>query len=260
MSPIRFERYVAVGDSSTEGLDDPDADGGYRGWADRLAELVAATSPGLHYANLAVRGKSAGEIGATQLAPALAMRPDLATVVAGMNDLLRARWSATRVAGHIGEMVSGLRNVGATVITFTIPDVSRRMRLGRTLTAKTAALNVEIHKIATATGALLLDLASYDIAHDPRVWAVDRIHGNPEGHARIAAALAHLLGLPDATPHSLTESLPPDGRRRRDKLVEDVRWIARFVAPWALRRVRGRTTGDGMTAKRPVLTPVRRKP
>jgi len=38
----RFERYVALGDSTTEGLEDPDGRGGYRGWADRLAERVAS--------------------------------------------------------------------------------------------------------------------------------------------------------------------------------------------------------------------------
>jgi lysophospholipase L1-like esterase len=257
MSGRGFTRYVAVGDSSTEGLDDPDGSGGYRGWADRLAEHVAAVSPGLQYANLAVRGKSAGEIRATQLAPAIAMRPDLATVVAGMNDLLRSKWDAKRVAGEVGAMIRGLREVGATVITFTIPDVSRRMRLGRTLTAKTDALNIEIKTIARETGALLLDLAAYELADDPRVWAVDRIHGNPEGHARIAAALAHLLEVPGAAADTLTEALPRHMARRRDLLREDLRWVARYVAPWAWRRLRGRTTGDGITAKRPVLTPVR---
>jgi lysophospholipase L1-like esterase len=254
---VRFERYVALGDSSTEGLDDPDGAGGYRGWADRLAEHIAAVSPGVLYANLGVRGKSASEIRATQLAPAIAMRPDLATVVAGMNDLLRSGWDAARVAAPVGEMVAGLRGVGATVVTFTIPDVSRRMRLGRTLTAKTAALNVEIRRMAEATGAILLDLAAYEIADDPRVWAPDRIHGNPDGHARIAAALAHLIGLPGATPDALTTPLPSQARRRRDMILEDVAWVAKFVAPWAWRRLRGRTTGDGMTAKRPQLAPVR---
>jgi lysophospholipase L1-like esterase len=253
---VHFERYVAIGDSSTEGLDDPDGRGGYRGWADRFAEYVAGACPGLRYANLAVRGRSAGEICATQLQPALEMRPDLATVVAGMNDLLRRRWDAVRVAGVVGEMVGALRRGGATVITFTIPDVSQRMRLGGSLTAKTAALNVEIRKMAEATGALLLDLASYEIAGDPRVWAVDRIHGNPEGHARIGAALAHLVGVPGAPSDTLTTTLEPFVARRRDLVREDLRWVVRYVAPWALRRLRGRTTGDGITAKRPMLTPV----
>ena len=117
----RYQRYVAIGDSSTEGLDDADGAGGFRGWADRLAEQVDAAYPGLAYENLAVRGLSAGEIAASQLAPAVAMRPDLATVVAGMNDLLRREYDAARVAGEVGAMIRALRDVGATVVTFTIP-------------------------------------------------------------------------------------------------------------------------------------------
>jgi len=254
--PRRFERYVALGDSSTEGLDDPDGVGGYRGWADRLAEHVAAARPDLRYANLAVRGRSAGEIKDTQLAAAVAMNPDLVTVVAGMNDLLRRNFDPVRVAGQVGEMLYALIEGGATALTFTIPDVSQRMRLGRTLSAKTAAMNVEIRRIAAESGALLLDLDSYVLAHDPRVWAADRIHGNPDGHARIAAECAHLLGLPGATPGRLATIDPPPPRRRREILREDLAWVAKFVAPWAWRRLRGRTTGDGKSAKRPTLGPI----
>jgi len=99
---LRFERYVAMGDSSTEGLDDPDGAGGYRGWANRLAERVAQAQGGLLYANLGVRGKRSREIREEQLGAALAMKPDLATVFAGSNDILERgfdaasweRWSA----------------------------------------------------------------------------------------------------------------------------------------------------------------------
>jgi lysophospholipase L1-like esterase len=252
-----FSRYVALGDSSTEGLDDPDGRGGYRGWADRLAEHAARAYPGLTYANLAVRGLSAGEIKASQLAPALALRPDLATVVAGMNDLLRRSWSAVRVAGEVGEMVHALTAIGATVVMFTIPDVSSRMRLGRTLSARTADLNVELRKIAAAEQAVLLDLASAGLAQDPRMWAVDRLHGNAAGHERIANELAHLLAIPGVPHGGLDAPIdPPPARSKRDVLVEDLAWIAKFVAPWAWRRLRGRTLGDGRTAKRPNLTPV----
>ncbi|MDX2090509.1 MAG: SGNH/GDSL hydrolase family protein [Kofleriaceae bacterium] len=243
---------MALGDSSTEGLDDPDGSGHFRGWADRLAEHIAIHNPGLEYANLAVRGRSAGEIAATQLAPALAMQPDLATVVAGMNDLLRRNFDAVRVAGHVGEMVRGLIGVGATVVTFTIPDVSGRMRLGTTLTARTDALNRELRRLAQESGAILLDLANYALAYDERMWARDRIHGNSAGHAAIGNELAHVLGVPGAIPGSLAATLePPSPRRRRDLLVEDLRWVRLYVLPWAWRRLRGRTTGDGITAKRP---------
>jgi lysophospholipase L1-like esterase len=254
VSTERYRRYVALGDSSTEGLDDPDGAGHYRGWADRLAEHIAHANPGLEYANLAVRGRSAGEIAATQLAPAVAMRPDLATVVAGMNDLLRRNFDATSVAGHVAEMVRGLIAVGATVVTFTIPDVSGRMRLGRTLTARTDALNRELRQMAHDSGAILLDLASYELAYDERMWARDRIHGNAAGHAAIANELAHALGVPDAAPGALSAALePPVHRGRRAMLAEDLRWVRHYVLPWAWRRLRGRTTGDGITAKRPTL-------
>lgn len=255
----RYQRYVAIGDSSTEGLDDADGAGGFRGWADRLAEHVDAAYPGLAYANLAVRGLSAAEIAESQLAPALAMKPDLSTVVAGMNDLLRRNWDAVRVAGKVGSMVRALRDQGTTVVTFTIPDISGRMRMGKTLSARTAALNVELRKLAADTGALLLDLASYDLAYDPRMWARDRIHGNPEGHERIGAELAHLVGVPGAASGSLSAKLPPLPPRNLRDLTEDARWIASYVLPWAIRRLRNRTTGYGRTAKRPQLAPVTRR-
>lgn len=259
VTPPRYTRYVAIGDSSTEGLVDDDGAGGFRGWADRLAEHVDAAYPGLAYANLAVRGLSAGEIAASQLAPALALRPDLSTVVAGMNDLLRRNYDAARVAGQVGAMIRGLRDLGATVVTFTIPDVSRRMRLGRALSARTDALNVELRRVAAETGALLLDLASYELAQDPRMWAPDRIHGNPAGHERIGAELAHIVGLPGATPGSLSATLPPLPPRRLRDLATDATWIASYVLPWAIRRLRNRTTGHGRVAKRPQLLPVTRR-
>ncbi|MFM9150506.1 MAG: hypothetical protein ACKORA_08600, partial [Solirubrobacterales bacterium] len=43
----RFERFVAIGDSQTEGVGDlPNADGTDRGWADRFASTLARANPG----------------------------------------------------------------------------------------------------------------------------------------------------------------------------------------------------------------------
>ncbi|MPY78335.1 MAG: hypothetical protein GEV04_07535 [Actinophytocola sp.] len=49
----RYDSFVAIGDSFTEGVSDTHPDGGYRGWADVLAARLAETRPGLRYANLA---------------------------------------------------------------------------------------------------------------------------------------------------------------------------------------------------------------
>src|SRR5688572_7835429 len=97
----RWGRYVAIGDSSTEGLDDPDGLGGYRGWADRLAEHIATHQGGIEYANLAIRGKSTAQIMDEQLPAALALKPNLVTVLSGMNDILNSNFDADAVAGKI---------------------------------------------------------------------------------------------------------------------------------------------------------------
>src|SRR6187402_2349958 len=97
----RFERYVAIGDSSTEGLDDPAGEGAYRGWANRLAEAIAraqATNGGLLYANLGIRGRKTREIRDQQLGPALAMRPDLVTLFSGTNDVVSRSFDPGAVA------------------------------------------------------------------------------------------------------------------------------------------------------------------
>src|SRR5258705_6799164 len=99
-----WRRYVAIGDSSTEGMDDPDGEGGYRGWADRLAEHLAAYQGGIEYANLAIRGRTTHQIRTAQLPAAVAMQPDLATVLSGMNDILASTFDPAAVAAEVEEM------------------------------------------------------------------------------------------------------------------------------------------------------------
>ena len=75
-----FHRYVALGDSFTEGVGDNDASlpNGVRGWADRVAEVLAGDD--FTYANLAIRGRQLLPILADQIEPALEMKPDLVSI------------------------------------------------------------------------------------------------------------------------------------------------------------------------------------
>ncbi len=136
---LRFERYVAIGDSSTEGLDDPAGDGTFRGWANRLAERIAASqtlqtgASALLYANLGVRGKKTREIRDEQLERALAMRPDLVTLFAGTNDIVSRRVDLSAVAADLAAMMAAIRGSGATLLTFTMPDLAPVMPLARRL-------------------------------------------------------------------------------------------------------------------------------
>jgi hypothetical protein len=74
--------FAAIGDSFTEGYGDFYPNGSCRGWADRFAWLLAASAPGLTYANLAVRGKLLRQVVTEQVSPAVAMKPDLISLAA----------------------------------------------------------------------------------------------------------------------------------------------------------------------------------
>ncbi|MEU4833187.1 SGNH/GDSL hydrolase family protein [Streptosporangium sp. NPDC023615] len=249
-------RYVALGDSQTEGLGDGDDTAGLRGWADRLAEHLADDDPGLLYANLAVRGHLAAQVRAGQLPAALALRPDLATVVAGVNDMLRPRFDADEVAAHLEAMFAALTAQGARVATVTFPDITRIIPVARPLSPRVTALNHRIRAAARRHGVVVAEAAHHPVVVDPRLWTVDRLHAASLGHERIAAAIAHALDLPGSS-DSWTRPLPtpPAALSRWHATVHELRWAATFLGPWVGRRLRGRSSGDGRAAKRPQLLP-----
>ncbi|MFJ4782013.1 SGNH/GDSL hydrolase family protein [Streptomyces sp. NPDC088794] len=251
-----YLRYVALGDSQTEGLGDGDDVQGLRGCADRFAELLVAGNPEVRYANLAVRGSLAGQVRARQLAPALAMKPDLATVVAGVNDLLRPGFDADEVAGHLEAMFAALTGQGARVATVTFPDIARITPLARPLAPRITALNDRIRTAAHRHGVALAETGLHPVLTDPRLWSPDRLHASPLGHARIAAAVADALGLPGSD-DQWTHPLPadPNTPTRLRAVGVELRWVGSFLGPWLARRIRGRSSGDGRVAKRPELLP-----
>ncbi|OEJ25248.1 lysophospholipase [Streptomyces agglomeratus] len=259
---VTYERYVALGDSQTEGLGDGDDVTGLKGWADRLAEHLAAANPRLQYANLAVRGRLAGQVRAEQLAPAVALRPDLATVVAGVNDLMRPKFDTAEVVGHLEAMFAALTETGTRVVTVTFPDIGKVAPLARPLRPRMYALNAAIREAAARHGAVVVEIAEHPFAVDPRVWTADRLHLSPLGHERFASAAAHSLGLPGADAawaHPLPLPTEPAFAGLRAARAE-LHWVAAHLGPWIGRRLRGRSSGDGRTAKRPQLAAVTAPP
>jgi lysophospholipase L1-like esterase len=252
---MAYRRFVALGDSTTEGLMDPLPDGsGFRGWADRLAEILAAVDPELRYANLAVRGKLARQVRETQLDAALALEPDLVSLLCGLNDMLRRGVDVGAVVAEIDGMVERLRAAGADVLLFTLPDPVPINPLAKNAAVALARLNAAIREISQRRGTFLVELDAHPVASDRRLWNEDRLHANPEGHRRIALAAAHAMGLPDFD-HSWTTGFPsPLGRRSR---ASHAVWFGRYFTPWLIRRLRGRSSGDGRVAKRPELDPFR---
>lgn len=251
----RFTRFVALGDSQTEGVGDPDGRGGVRGWADRFAETLALDNPGLRYANLAVRGHRVSRIRAQQLPQALALRPDLACVVAGMNDLMRPRFDLAAALLDIEAMLVGLHEAGAQVVTFTFPDLGTLAPVARALSGRIRAMNAEMRALAARGGAVLVDFEPLAaLTADPRVWSADRVHLSPIGHDLCARAVADTLGLStadDSWRAPLPERPSPYGG-----IVGETTWVVRHFVPWIGRRLRGVSAGDTAAAKRPTLLPV----
>jgi lysophospholipase L1-like esterase len=253
---VSYTRYVALGDSQTEGLGDGDDVSGHRGWADRLAEHLARADPGLLYANLAIRGREAAQIRDEQLPAALELRPDLATVMAGMNDVIRPGFDAAEVAAALEDMFAALTASGSHVVTVTFPDLGAIAPLARPLVPRVLDLNARIRDAAARHGVTLIDTFPLTAVTDARMWSSDRLHASPAGHALIAAAMAHALNLPGSDDTWMTPLPAPASPSVWRAAATEVRWLATFVGPWAGRRLRGRSSGDGRTAKRPLLTPV----
>ncbi|WP_412543519.1 SGNH/GDSL hydrolase family protein [Longispora sp. K20-0274] len=249
-----YDRYVALGDSFTEGLGDPGPGGTVRGWADRLAGHLAARDPGLRYANLAVRGRLLGQVVSEQVPVAARMRPGLVTFCAGGNDLLRPGGDPDALAEVLEVAVRRLRGTGADVVLFTGFDTGRQARM-RMLRGKIATYNMHIRALADAHDCRVVDLWPMTVLDDPRAWGEDRLHLGPEGHRRVALRACEVLGLP------VTEDWrePWPAAEPRDWATArrtDLRWAREYLVPWLGRRLRGQSSGDGRTAKRPDLDPV----
>jgi phosphatidylinositol alpha 1,6-mannosyltransferase len=247
-APPRWRRYVALGDSLTEGLCDSSRmpAGEYRGWADRLAELLArsqGSSPPLQYANLAVRSRRVRDVTSDQLPQALALRPDLVSILIGGNDLVGSRAAPARLADEVHRAVRALRDAGIDVLLVT-PFLPRRA--GAQVFARRFALfAAELREVARDTGALLLDLDAHPAIGDLDNWADDRVHLRSRGHRFLAYRAAEALGVPHAEALGVLDA----AFHADDDPPASGTWLRRDALPWVWRRVRGRTAGDGRSAK-----------
>jgi lysophospholipase L1-like esterase len=257
--------FVAIGDSFTEGLNDAAPGGGFRGWADRLAGLLAADYPGLRYANLAVRGKLLRQIVAEQVPAAAAMSPGLVSIAGGGNDILRPGADPDVLAELFDSAVARLRASGAQVLIFTGSDPVAVPVL-RLLRGRIGTYNMHLRGIADTRDCYLVDLWSMRFLRSPSAWSQDRLHLTAQSHQRVALRACEVLGVPVTEdwraplaadpPQAAVSASMGDAVTRATWLAarrEDARWAREYFAPWVSRRLHGTSSGDGRSAKRPTL-------
>jgi lysophospholipase L1-like esterase len=255
--------FVAIGDSFTEGLNDAAPGGGFRGWADRLAGLLAAEYPGLRYANLAVRGKLLRQIVGEQVPAAAAMSPGLVSIAGGGNDILRPGADPDVLAELFDAAVARLRASGAQVLMFTgfDPVAAPVIKLRR---GRIGTYNMHLRGIADARGCYLVDLWSMRFLRAASAWSPDRLHLTAESHQRVALRACEVLGVPvtEDWRAPLAADQPSSAMEAMTRAAwlaarrEDARWAREYLAPWINRRLHGTSSGDGRSAKRPTLEPV----
>lgn len=254
---LPWSRFVALGDSFTEGVGDPDADspGGLRGWADRFAEVLSAFDGEFAYANLAVRGRLIQQIADEQVEAALDLRPDLISVCAGGNDVIRPGSDPDEVAAKLDRLIARLSASGATILLFTGVDTNFQP-VFRTIRGKVAIFNENVRKVAKRHDCVVVDQWALEELQDSRYWAGDRLHLNALGHHTIARAALDALNVP----HELAPMDPPPLPLRtwRQARKEDVVWAREHLVPWVIRRIKHVSSGDGIQAKRPQPEPARR--
>jgi lysophospholipase L1-like esterase len=249
----RYSRYVAIGDSQTEGLWDGDDDAGLVGFADRLAVLVESHCPGLTYANLAVRGRRIRDLLDDQLPVALALQPDLITVCIGMNDVTRPGPHFAGALCELDELHVRLAASGATVVTTTFPDLAKLLPVGRVIAPRVERINENIRRAVNQYGFRLVDLYDAPSMTDPATWSADRVHGSTLGHKLFAAAAAEALDLPGSN-HDWANVARPDRRPSLGaQAYSQALWTQNMLMPWLWRSVRGRSEGDGRSPRRPRL-------
>ena len=233
--------FAALGDSFTEGLNDPYPGGGFMGWADRVVAALAERAPGFRYANLAVRGRLLDRVIAEQVPRAIELAPDLVSLAAGGNDILRGA-DVDALGARFEAAVARLRAAGCQVLVFTGFD-PRGFPVIRLLRGRIAAYDMHLRAIADDHGCRLVDLWSMRVLHDPRAWSPDRLH---------LAAEDWRAPLP--------APLTANGAGHRSAWLtarrQDARWARRYAMPWVRRRLTGTSSGDGLGAKRPDLLPV----
>ncbi|MDP9937491.1 lysophospholipase L1-like esterase [Paenarthrobacter nicotinovorans] len=251
-------RYVAIGDSFTEGVGDPSKilPNGVRGWADRVAEKLAKAQPGWEYANLAVRSKRLRHIIDEQLQPALDMEPTLITVYAGGNDILDFGTDMEALLDDYELLVARLCETGATVVLFTGFDVKVSAVL-EPFKRRNTLYNERVRGIASKYGAVLVDYWCFDAYKDSRMWAPDRLHMSKAGHKYLAAQVLDHLNVPHKI--SPKEWEPPSRLTLREWERRQRRWVNDWVVPLFGRKLRGVTLGDSLQPRWPRLVKVPRK-
>lgn len=252
-----LQSYIAIGDSFTEGVGDWVGPDQPRGWADRVAEglandLALRESESFQYANLAIRGRKLRPLIEEQLDVAIGQSPDLISINGGGNDILRPGFQVDQAADILIDAVRRISDSGIHVLLLAGPDPSANLPMGKTFNRRADEFTEQMKARAEGTErVILVDNFNDSGFEDTTYWSEDGLHLSPAGHLRVAANCLDALGVAYPEAWGDPRSPEPDPKSYRS-----LGYLGQYVGPWIGRRLTGRSSGDGRSAKRPLLTPL----
>lgn len=251
---MKYNRFIVCGDSFSEGMTDEIVDGNFRGWADRVADVMAEHSENFTYSNLAIRGKLVHQVVNNQVPVALKFVTGKDTLIsfhAGANDALRPGYDAAKTIAEYQTAVRAIAASGASLLLFTVlEDTGNKGKGSEIWKARFSEFNRAVREVGTEVGATISDANGLAFFSDRRFLAFDRLHLNVEGHWRVSQGVLEVLDYPydPAWRVPLPPAKPTPWIKER---ITGVLWFFVFALPWLWRRLRGKSSGDGRKAKYP---------
>ncbi|HGH7181704.1 SGNH/GDSL hydrolase family protein [Bacillus cereus] len=195
-----WKRFVAIGDSFTEGIGDEVEGIALKSWVDHFVQLCVND---IEYVNFAKRGLVTKEIRLQQLEKALTFKPDLVSLIAGANDVLKGRWNHQAYKNEMEFMIDKLSKTDADIIIANLPDFTVRLPFSsekkQVIQEQLLEANDVIRSLSREYKLHHIDFWNHQLVNDNTLWSTDLIHPNSKGYVKVAELIFNSLPVHDSS-------------------------------------------------------------
>ncbi len=181
-----------------------------------------------------------------QVEPAIALGPTIISFNGGGNDMLRPGTNLPSIVAQTERSLTRIAGAGVEPLLLAGANPTIGLPNGAKVKAKGDELTAAATQLAQQLGIRMCDNWSDPVLARREYWSPDRLHLAPVGHHRVASNVLRALGY-DAPSDWVIDAAPIPAPTRREQL----RYTREHVLPWVKRRLTGRSSGDGRTAKYP---------
>lgn len=179
-------KYIALGDSLTEGIGVSD----YKNSYPYLIAQKLSLKNNVELTNLAHAGDTSSDVLTNQLPNVLPEKPDLITILIGVNDIHDFK-SLKEFENNYSQIIAILKTTGAEIYVLSIPylgsDKIVYFPYNFIMDFRTKQFNDVIKKVSAGAEAKYIDLYSLNKSAD--FYSVDQFHPGEEGYKEWSKAI-----------------------------------------------------------------------